>query len=84
VEHGNQEASAQETAWKQYSVLVVDDEPGMVSFLQRALGSRCGSVDTAGSVEAAAILLRRRLYDLIVLDITCPAAPDRLAARITR
>jgi DNA-binding NtrC family response regulator len=67
-----QEASAQETAWKQYSVLVVDDEPGMVSFLERALGSRCGSVDTAGSVEAAATLLRRRLYDLIVLDIALP------------
>ena len=23
--------------WKQYSILVVDDEPGMLSFLQRAL-----------------------------------------------
>lgn len=68
----NHEASGQEAAWKQYSVLVVDDEPGMVSFLQRALGSRCGSVDTAGSVEAAAPLLRRRLYDLIVLDIALP------------
>ena len=27
--------------WKQYSVLVVDDEPGMLSFLQRALTPRC-------------------------------------------
>ena len=26
--------------WKQYSILVVDDEPGMLSFLQRALVSR--------------------------------------------
>jgi DNA-binding NtrC family response regulator len=68
----NHEATVQEAAWKQYSVLVVDDEPGMVSFLQRALGSRCGSVDTAGSVEAAAPLLKRRLYDLIVLDIALP------------
>ena len=66
------QAPAPEAAWKQYSVLVVDDEPGMVSFLQRALGSRCGSVDTAGSVEEAAPLLRRRLYDLIVLDIALP------------
>ena len=40
--------------WKQYSILVVDDEPGMLSFLQRALVSRCGVVDTAGSVEQAA------------------------------
>jgi len=58
--------------WKQYSVLVVDDEPGMVSFLQRALTPRCGVVDTAGSVEQAEPLLRRRLYDLIVLDIALP------------
>ena len=58
--------------WKQYSILVVDDEPGMLSFLQRALVSRCGVVDTAGSVEQAEPLLRRRLYDLIVLDIALP------------
>jgi DNA-binding NtrC family response regulator len=53
-------------------VLVVDDEPGMVSFLQRALAQRCGTVDTAASVEQAEPLLRRRLYDLIVLDIALP------------
>ena len=67
-----QEAPPREAAWQQYSVLVVDDEPGMVSFLQRALTARCGSVDTAGSVEDAMPLLRRRLYDLVVLDIALP------------
>ena len=41
--------------WSEYSVLVVDDEPGMLSFLQRALSSRCGVVDCAASVEAAAL-----------------------------
>ena len=41
-------AHASEAPWKQYSVLAVDDEPGMVSFLQRALTLRCGVVDTAG------------------------------------
>jgi DNA-binding NtrC family response regulator len=65
-------AHASEAPWKQYSVLVVDDEPGMVSFLHRALTQRCGVVDTAGSVEQAAPLLQRRLYDLIVLDISLP------------
>ncbi len=65
-------APLNEAPWKHYSVLVVDDEPGMVSFLQRALTSRCGVVDTAGSVEQAEPLLRRRLYDLIVLDIALP------------
>ena len=66
------DAPVNEAPWKQYSVLVVDDEPGMLSFLQRALASRCGVVDTAGSVEQAEPLLRRRLYDLIVLDIALP------------
>ena len=46
------------------------------AFLQRALASRCGVVDTAGGVEQAGELLRRRLYDLIVLDIAfCPVVP---------
>lgn len=54
------------------SVLVVDDEPGMVSFLARALGSRCDAVETAASAEAAAALAARRRYDLIVLDVTLP------------
>jgi DNA-binding NtrC family response regulator len=67
-----QEAPPDAAVWKHYSVLVVDDEPGMVSFLQRALASRCGSVDTAGSIEEAAPLLKRRLYDLIILDIALP------------
>ena len=57
---------------QRFSVLVVDDEPGMISFLQRALAQRYGRVETAGSVEQAVPLLRRRLYDLIVLDISLP------------
>ena len=68
----SQVAPLAEAPWKQYSVLVVDDEPGMVSFLMRALALRCGVVDSAGSVEQAEPLLRRRLYDLIVLDIALP------------
>jgi CheY-like chemotaxis protein len=37
-----------------------------------ALVSRCGVVDVGASVEQAEPLLRRRLYDLIVLDIAMP------------
>lgn len=66
------DGSVNQVPWKEYSVLVVDDEPGMLSFLQRALTPRCGVIDTASSVEQAAPLLRRRLYDLIVLDISLP------------
>ncbi len=58
--------------WQHQSVLVVDDEPGMVSFIQRSLASRCGWVTTAGSVEQAESLLARQHFDLIVLDISLP------------
>ena len=58
--------------WQNQSVLVVDDESGMVSFLQRSLAARCGWVETAGSVEEAEGLLARRHFDLIVLDIALP------------
>ena len=59
-------------AWSQYSILVVDDEPGMRSFLARSLSSRCSQVETVGSVEAAEGTLLRQRFDLIVLDITLP------------
>ncbi|HUW39025.1 MAG TPA: sigma-54 dependent transcriptional regulator [Rhodocyclaceae bacterium] len=54
--------------WQERSILVVDDEPGMRSFLERALRSRCGRVETAASAEAAGALLGQRHFDLIVLD----------------
>ena len=58
--------------WQQYSVLVVDDEEGMRSFISRALGPRCGLVETAGSVEHAQQLFARLHFDLIILDISLP------------
>jgi DNA-binding NtrC family response regulator len=66
------DAATTALAWPQYSVLVVDDEPGMRSFLARALTPRCGRVETLGSVEEAEPLLARSRFDLIVLDITLP------------
>lgn len=65
-------ATAELSPWQHQSVLVVDDEPGMISFLHRSLAQRCGWVATAGSVEEAAELLSRRHFDLIVLDIALP------------
>lgn len=55
-----------------HSVLVVDDEPGMVNFLRRALAERCGTLDSAGDVAGAEALLQRQHYDLIILDISLP------------
>ena len=65
-------ATADFSPWKHQSVLVVDDEPGMVNFIQRALETRCDWIGTAGSVEAAEVLLARQHFDLIVLDISLP------------
>lgn len=58
--------------WQAFSALVVDDEEGMRSFLQRTLTSRCGLVEAAGSVEQATELMARLHFDLIVLDISLP------------
>ncbi len=58
--------------WAQCSVLVVDDEPGMVSFLQRALSVRGTAVDTAGSVEQAVPQVAGHRYDVVLLDIALP------------
>jgi DNA-binding NtrC family response regulator len=40
--------------WQQYSVLVVDDEEGMRSFLTRTLGRRCGTGGVGRQHRAAA------------------------------
>ncbi|HEY6896093.1 MAG TPA: sigma-54 dependent transcriptional regulator [Rhodocyclaceae bacterium] len=63
---------AEFSPWRHQSVLIVDDEPGMVSFLRRSLEQRCGWVASAGSVEEAEPLLTRQHFDLIVLDISLP------------
>ncbi len=54
------------------SVLVVDDEPGMRNFLQRAFTGTCASVHVAGSVEEGEELRRRQHFDLMILDIRLP------------
>ncbi len=59
-------------SWPEHSVLVVDDEEGMRSFLARALAPRCATVEVAGDVEQARRLMDRRHFDLIVLDIALP------------
>ncbi|MCU0806137.1 MAG: sigma-54 dependent transcriptional regulator [Burkholderiales bacterium] len=58
--------------WPQHSVLVVDDEEGVRSFLARALGNRCGLVESAPSAEAAAELANRIHFDVVILDIALP------------
>lgn len=58
--------------WHAHSILIVDDEVGMRSFLERALRTRCGQVHAAASAEEAAECMARLHFDLIVLDIALP------------
>lgn len=54
------------------SVLIVDDEPGIRSFLKKGLSSIFGLVDTVDSVEMADELRQRCHYDLLIVDIRLP------------
>ncbi|MGL1833557.1 sigma-54-dependent transcriptional regulator [Rhodocyclaceae bacterium SMB388] len=65
-------APEQELAWPGRSILIVDDEAGMRSFLARALGSRCARIEVASDVEQARALMERVHFDLLILDIALP------------
>ena len=54
------------------SVLVVDDEPGILSFLQKGLTTEFGLVEVAADADAADALLARCHFDLIISDIRLP------------
>ena len=58
--------------WPRAVVLVVDDEPGMRHFLEKALAPRVAQVLSAGSAEQAETLLRQHRVDLVLLDIALP------------
>ena len=58
--------------WPRATVLVVDDEPGMRHFLQKALASRVGQVFAAASADEAEALLHQHRIDLVLLDIAMP------------
>jgi two-component system NtrC family response regulator len=54
------------------SVLIVDDEPGIRSFLQKGLGKYFGLVETAEDAATAEALRRHCHFDLIITDIRLP------------
>jgi two-component system OmpR family response regulator len=60
------------TAKTRASVLVVDDEPGVVSFLARALRGRGFEVDVAGGGDDALALAGARPYNVVLLDLRMP------------
>ncbi|MGW8247393.1 MAG: sigma-54-dependent transcriptional regulator [Acidiferrobacterales bacterium] len=57
---------------RRMSILIVDDEPGMCKFLQRALAEQFGLVETAGSIADAEELRQRYRFDLMLVDIRLP------------
>jgi len=54
------------------SVLVVDDEPGILSALQKGMAAQFSLVETACDADAADALLSRCHFDLIISDIRLP------------
>jgi DNA-binding NtrC family response regulator len=60
--------------WPDWSILVVDDEQGMLNFLVKTLAPRCHFVMSAGSAEEGAEWLAGHHADLVILDISLPGA----------
>lgn len=54
------------------SVLILDDEPGMRSFLQRGLARHFALVEVAADTATAQELIRRCHFDLLIADIRLP------------
>ena len=54
------------------SVLIVDDEAGIRSFLEKGLASRFGLIEVADNVATANELRKRCHFDLIIADIRLP------------
>lgn len=57
---------------REISILVVDDEPGIRSFLQRALAKVYGLVEAVECVDAAEALRQRCRFDILIVDISLP------------
>ncbi len=53
-------------------VLVVDDEPSILTTLQKALSVEGYGVDVAGGVKVAEEKLKKRTYDLCLFDVRLP------------
>src|ERR1700760_1309478 len=53
-------------------LLVVDDEPSILTTLQKALTLEGYGVDVAGGVKIAEEKLKKRSYDLCLFDVALP------------
>jgi DNA-binding response OmpR family regulator len=53
-------------------LLVVDDEPSILTTLRRALSLEGYGVDVAGGMGVAEDKLKKRSYDVCLFDVTLP------------
>jgi DNA-binding NtrC family response regulator len=58
--------------WPDWSILIVDDEQGMLNFLVKTLAPRCHFVMSASSAEEGMEWQRGHHVDLVILDISLP------------
>src|SRR5207253_10765277 len=66
------------------SVLVVDDDLGMVDTLVDILSARRYRVETAHSGDAAVAMVRRMSYDAVLMDIQMPGLNGVEALRLMK
>ena len=66
---------------KQLSILVVDDDPEIVTMLSTRLGKRGYKITTAGDGHRALELAKRDKPDLVLLDVMMPGKSGWEVAR---
>lgn len=64
--------ATKQTGKEACSILIVDDEPGIQEFLQRALSKIYDLVEVAGSVDEAEELRTKHHFDLLIIDVCMP------------
>jgi DNA-binding NtrC family response regulator len=55
-----------------FSILIVDDETEICNFLSRALRKYYSVVDIAHNTAQANVLVKEKIYDLLIVDINMP------------
>jgi CheY-like chemotaxis protein len=64
--------------------LVVEDDDNIRRLIELVLRSRCQTIDGAADGEEAIAMLRRRTYDIVVLDIMLPKVNGLEVAEMIR
>ncbi len=65
-------------------ILVVEDEPNVVNFIEQGLKEEGFTVDVAIDGETALDFIQMNAYDLIILDVLLPKVDGRQVARTVR